>query len=324
MPEAVLDNAGTATPVGTPEPQAPQEPPHNIPGQPEPNGAAVSDDDEGELSDEALEAIDSQGYRIGGLGKKAKKTLVREVIDQRKVVRALKEQVEQYTKTQQAPKPSGPKPVYEVPKVPTGEFVDEQPKLEQFADSEDPYGDWILARSEWSARKREHENVRQHQQSHINSMSRQQAEYWQGVESAHNQKLQARMASNPALLQAMADAGRLVQYGSLLDRAIVALDNRSVDVAEYLATNPAVLDEFVLLTDGKPVNEQTVATVRRLLLQRMPAETTGAVAPSPVLPITPRPPTPVRTGATRTGTEPPADGASSISEHARHYAPKAR
>lgn len=322
MPEAVLDNAVTSTPVGTPEPQTPQEPPHNIPGQPEPNQAPATagpDDDDGPLDDVV---DDPQGAKIRGSRAKSKQAAARiNALTREK--HELRQRIEALEKAQ-APKPAGPKPVYEVPKVPTAEFADEQPKLEQFADSEDPYGDWILARSEWAARKREHEAVRQHQQTHVDGLSRQQQEYWQQVETRHNAQLQQRMASNPALVPAMQEAAQFVPYGSLLDRAIVALDSRSADVAEYLATHPAMLDEFVLLTDGKPVTEQTVATTRRLLLQRMPAENTGAVAPSQAVPITPRPPTPVRTGAMRTGNEPPADGATSISEHARHFGPKAR
>lgn len=318
MAEAVL-NTTTATPVGTPAPvETPQEPPHNIPGQPEPNQpAAPTVDDEGPLDD----VVDEPNLR--GSRAKSKQAAAR-INRLTKEKHELRQRIEALEKAQASSKPSGPKAVYELPKAPTGDFAEEQPKLEQFADSDDPYGDWILARSEWSARKREHDGIRQHQQSHIAGLTRQQAEYWQGIEAQHNSKLQQHLAANPALMASMAEAGRIVQYGSLLDRAIVALDNRSVDVAVYLATNPAVLDELVLLTDGKPVTEQTVATTRRLLLQKVPAEHTGAVAPSQALPITPRPPTPVRTGAMRTGTEPPAEGASSIAEHARHFSPKAR
>ncbi len=279
----------------------------------------VDPNDDTPLTEEELEdELDSRGRKVGA--RRGKGKMVKEIIAQRKQLRELREQLEKAaTPAPVQPAPAQPKPVYQVPKVPTGEFTDEQPKLEQFADSEDPYGDWILARSEWSARKREHEAVRQHQQAYIDGLSRQEQQYWQGVEQAHNTKLQAHIASNPALFQAMANAGRLVQYGSLLDRAIVTLDNRSVDVAVYLATHPDELDEFVLFSEGKPVNQQTVGILQRTLLKKVSTAATGAVAPSVTINHPPTPLTPVRTGAIRTAETPPGDDSMSLAAHERHY-----
>lgn len=118
------------------------------------------------------------------------------------------------------------------------------------------------------------------------------------------------------------DAVKGEQPPELLMAALLDGDNFP-ELVYYLAKHPVERHEMHLITDGKPITIQHVASVRRILEARMQAGTTGAAAPADPIKRQPRPPTPVRTGPMQTGTEPPGDGAS-LAEHEAFYTRKRR
>jgi hypothetical protein len=101
-------------------------------------------------------------------------------------------------------------------------------------------------------------------------------------------------------------------------------DDRGPEYVYYLGQHQDVLDELVLLTEGKAVTDASVAVVQRRLKQSaQAAQSTGsaAVMTPPYTP--PKPPNPVRTGPIKAADELPDDTAS-IAEHAKHFLPKRR
>lgn len=292
----------------------PVEPPHTLPGT---ATAEPETPDDGQPLDDV---VDEDSHQPRSRGSRAKSKMAAARINKLAEQNwELKQKLEALERATKKPESATPQHAYQVPKVPTGTFAEPEPQLEQFADKDDPYGAWQRALARYDRRKEEHEQALTHQQAHVQQLSQQQQEYWNGVVTSHQQRLVQAVQANPQIAEAFRAANERAAPPPLLDRAIM-LDNDSVNVALFLATNPAVLDEFVLMTAAQPVTEQTVAITRRLLRQRMSAGTTGSVAPSP-LPNAPRPPNPVRTGAIRAGNEPP-DVDTSIAEHAKFYAPK--
>ena len=309
MSEAVLDQPVATT---TPEPVAPVvEPPHVLPGTEPKNGP---DDDDGPIDD----VVDDDGHQPRHRGSRAKSKMAAARINRLTGEnKQLQERLAALEAKQQAPRREEPV-VRQVPPAPKVEFSEPVPKIEDFGHEEDPYGAWLEAKIEHKQRKAQAEREGQQAQGQHQRQFEDTQRYYQQVESTHKQRLME-AAKNPANLKALQSV--TVAPPPLLDWAIM-LDNQSADVALFLATNPAVLDEFVLYTEAKPVNEQTVAITRRLLRQRMSAGTTGSVAPSKALPTTPKPPNPVRSaGSIRTGAEPPPEGVS-IADHAKFYSPK--
>lgn len=298
-----------------------------------PNGTgdpAPASDDDSPL-DDVVDGETAQQQRMRGSRAKSKMAAARinKLTAEKLELRQRIEALEKAQKAPSTPAQSAPQPGYRVPPVPAGDFSEPEPQLNDFADKEDPYGAWQRALARWDRRKDEHESMRTHQQAHVQSITRQEAERWRGIADAHNQKLVQAIQQDPNVGRLIGEAQRRLMDTTgkafvppVLDQAIL-LDSDSVAVAVFLASRPEVLDELVLLTAAQPVNEQTVAITRRLLRQRMTAGTTGSVAPSQPLPNTPKPPNPVRTGSIRTGAEPPGEG-SSIAEHAKFYGPKAR
>lgn len=102
---------------------------------------------------------------------------------------------------------------------------------------------------------------------------------------------------------------------------------RGPEMLYSLVSNPSLLDEMHLLTDGKPVSDALVAVLRRRLqsqsVQRQSAAVTGSATAFTQPIIAPRPPNPVRTGPMKTGDEPPDDG-SSLADHERAYGMRRR
>jgi hypothetical protein len=228
-------------------------------------------------------------------------------------LRETREQFEQFKK--QATQPKVDAPVYRVPAVPSEPFKEPEPTLEQFADKDDPYGAWQRELARYDRRKEQHEEMLAHQQAHQQRLQQDASRAWQQVSSTHQQRLLAAQAANPTIAQTLQSVR--VQPPPVLDWAIM-LDNQSVDVALFLATHPAVLDEFVLMTAPQPVTQQTVETTQRLLRQRMTTVSSGAVAPSPAFSAAPRPPTPLRTAPMKSGETMPGDD-DSLEAHERFY-----
>lgn len=220
-----------------------------------------------------------------------------------------------------APSQRAPEPVYALPEPPRAPQGDPEPTIDQFADRDDPYGAWQRALAKWDRQQESLQASVGQQQQQFQQTAQQAEAYWTGVSQAHFQRVSALVAKDPNAATVLQSVK--LQIPPLLDRSIM-LDEHSADVALFLASHPSELDDFVLRTAAQPVTEQTVAITRRLLRQRMTAETTGSVAPSQPLPTPPSPPNPVRTGAIRTADAPPGDDSMSLAAHERFFGRKRR
>lgn len=308
---AQVVDAPVAAPVPAVEPTpAPVvEPPHHLPGTaPEP--APV--DNDAPLDD----VVDDDSHHARGRGSRAKSKQAAARINKLAGENFLLNQRLQALEAKQKPSTAA-EPVYSLPAAPRPLPSDPEPTIEQFADKDDPYGAWQRALAKWDRQQERLQTITGQQQQQFQQTAQHADAYWTGVRSTHQERLQAAVKANPTAAATLQSVQ--VQPPPVLDLSIM-LDNQSADVALFLATHPTILDEFVLMTAAQPVTEQTVAITRRLLRQRMSAGTTGSVAPSP-LPNAPRPPNPVRTGATRVADPVPGDGAS-IADHAKYFMPK--
>lgn len=303
----------------TPEPAAPaQEESIAAHEQSLKDGLPGPDDDEGPLDD----VVDEDSPKFRGSRAKSKRAAHR-INELTREKHELRQRVEALEKAQR-PTPQPQAPRFSLPSVPTSEFAKPEPQLHDFAEAEDPYGEWMLAKADWRAEKRETERMRSHQTEHVQRVTQEQQQQVARTFDSHNYRLQQTIAAKPELVQAFARVAPQTQDPrlALLNHSL-AFDSHGVDMAVYVATHPATFDELVLMTFERPVTQQTVETTQRWLRQRMSADSTGTVAPSSVLPNAPRPPIPVRTGATRISDGPP-DETSSIAEHAKHFGPKRR
>jgi hypothetical protein len=232
----------------------------------------------------------------------------------------LRQRLEAHEAAQKSPTPKA-EPVFALPEPPRVPQGDPEPTIEQFADRDDPYGAWQRALAKWDRHQEALQASVGQQQQQFQQTAQQAEQYWAGVSQTHVQRLAALVARDPNAASVLQSVK--LQIPPLLDRSIM-LDENSADVALYLASHPSELDDFVLRTAAQPVTEQTVAITRRLLRQRMTAETTGSVAPSQPLPTPPSPPNPVRTGAIRSADAPPGDDSMSIAAHERFFGKKRR
>jgi len=108
----------------------------------------------------------------------------------------------------------------------------------------------------------------------------------------------------------------------LLIEAVIPHD-KAPELLYYLGQHPWVYHEMRLIAEGKPNTPAHVASLRRILEARMSAGTTAAATPIVQQRQPPKPPTAVRTGPLKTGTEPPGEGAS-LAEHEAYYSRKRR
>ena len=246
-------------------------------------------------------------------------------------IRALKRQIAALdaTLTPPAPaaapaKPTPPTPAPKPSQAPAA-FTDAEPKLDDFASSDDPYRDYMRALSRYDRKKEAWESSRQQfdadtQRQQQERMAREDAEMGAKI-ATFAERQRTFIASKPDYQQQIAKTQGLPNPTPLLHAAIID-DDKGPEIVYYLAQHPDVYTEMLLHSDGKPVTEQSVALLRRILNQRVQVASTGSTAAAPAY-IPPKPPNPVRTGPTRTTDEPPGEGAS-IADHARYYHPSKR
>jgi hypothetical protein len=237
----------------------------------------------------------------------------------KELTRKLKEAEEALAAVRRAPvTPETPAetvvPTWSAPAA-TSTFTDPEPTLDQFNDKPDPYSAYLRAVAAYD-RKKEAWDAKQAETQTQATQSRQAL-----VEKVSAQ-VAAFRAKTPEYDQAI-EAIKGETAPDLLMAALLSGDNFP-DLVYYLATHPVDRHEMHLITDGKPVTDQHVASVRRILDARMQAGSTGAAAPLSPVPRKPfKPPTPVRTGPMTTGEEPPGDGAS-LADHERFFKPRRR
>lgn len=235
-----------------------------------------------------------------------------------------RERDEWKAKASAAPPAMAEKPVASAtpePRAVVEPFNKPRPKLEDFATEEDPYEAKLLATARWEREKERFEEQQANQQRQsTEAIARQQAEQqaqFQQQTAAFAGRVQAFMADHPDYADTIA-AIKDEQPPDLLMAAILADDNGPAFVY-HLAQRPDDRLTAHLLTDGKPVSQQLVASTQHWLRTRVQTGTTGAVAraSTPIQPA-PRPPTPVRTTPMPPTDEPPGDN-SSLRDHQKFF-----
>lgn len=208
------------------------------------------------------------------------------------------------------------------PPPPPATFDGKEPALEDFAQSDDPYRDWMRALAKYDRQKEAAESSQaQHEtaakQYEAQSDAQRQAEY-QKISATYNERQAAFMKVKPDW---EAVTGAIQEKPTPLLGFTLLTDERGPEFVYTLASKPELLAEMMLVSEGKTISETSVAMMRRLLTARMqtaaaPAAT-GSVAPSQPVYTPPKPPNPVRTGPTKLSDDPGEAG--SIAEHARTY-----
>ena len=215
-------------------------------------------------------------------------------------------------KTAEKPSVSLPRAV-ETPEV--GGFSEPEPTLEQFADKPDPYAAYLRATAAYDRRKEAFEANQKAQEAKTATLKKQTEEQWAQMFATHDARVKAFAAETKDYTGRVTKApGRDTQVPPLLHTALM-LDDKGPERILFLAEHPVLLDELVLLTDGKAITDQTVAIAQRLVHSRMKDATTGSSSPTP-LTLAPRPLNPVRTAPTTPPDTLPGDDAS-LEEHER-------
>lgn len=214
---------------------------------------------------------------------------------------------------------SQPAPVAASPVVAVAEFTDAEPTIEQFKDAPDPYSAWQRALNAWDRKKERWDEQQTAAKGSDETRKKDALAAREAVYKTFGQRVIAYQAQNKDYEAVVKTAN--LPTPALLETALVG-DPDGPRFIHQLAKNVNLFDEFFLLTDGKPVTHETVATVQRLLKSRMPAVVTGSVATSAVV-QPPRPPNPVRTGAMRTAEKVPDDDGS-LADHARAFGSSTR
>lgn len=226
------------------------------------------------------------------------------------------------------PAPPKPAPISApvVPPAPpaTSAFTEAEPTLDQFNDKPDPYSAWTRALAAYDRRKEAFEaaqtTAQQRHSAAVQQADAARAAEFQRIGAAYQQRVQTYLQTQPDFTTVVSASDKPTP--PLLEMALLTADN-GPQLVYTLAQSPLFHDEAFLLTDGKPITEQAVASTQRWLTQRLQAVTTGsAAAASPTAPV-PKPLNPVRTGPMSAADDPPPDG-HSLRDHERFWAPKGR
>lgn len=195
----------------------------------------------------------------------------------------------------------------------SGGFSEKEPVQEDFLTQPDPYAALQRALAAYDRRKDEFEAKQQATKERTEAQQKAQADQWGQITAAHQARAEAFLTHTKDAAERLSKApARDVPFPPLLHIALL-LDTKGPERMLYLAEHPDVLDELVLLTDGKPITDQTVAIVQRSVASRVKDAPTGSSTPAPVA-LAPRPLNPVRTAPTTPPDELPGDD-SSLAEH---------
>ncbi len=219
--------------------------------------------------------------------------------------------------TVQAPAQTPPKTREAAPESTNGGFAEAEPKLADFANTDDPYGEFVSARTIWRWQKQQFETNQQTEAARIKADD---AIALSRIQGSFNARVDAFTIERPDFHTVVAN-GPKETVPILLQAAIMESDNGPA-IVYHLAQHPELFYEMLLLTDGKAVTDVGLATTQALLSRRVQTVPTGSVvpprsSPSPV----PKPPNPVRTGPMKPSDEPPGDE-SSLADHEAAFGPK--
>jgi hypothetical protein len=213
--------------------------------------------------------------------------------------------------------PANPQAPRHIP-TPSG-FTKPEPTIEQFNNDPDPLKSWALELGRWDRERERFEETHAQRAAQTQGAERQASEayqQWVGeLQTSYNAKEQAFQQRTPNY-RATVDA-ITTPTTPLLHQALLMSDN-GPELVYYLATHPSLYDEMLLLTEGKPITEQTVALTQRQLAARSQAAQTGSATVALPVRSLPKPPNPVRTGPLAASETLPTE-TSSIADHKRYF-----
>lgn len=174
----------------------------------------------------------------------------------------------------------------------TAELV--EPKLEDFTSDPAKYPDPYLALARALAR---HDREAERREHAAESARTQGTQDFEAKKTAHNDRVDALIQKN--LEAAAAFAARKAEHGPMpmtpvLGLAILEAGDKSAEFVYALVRQPDLLDELMLLTEGKAPTPALVALAQRRLSRALTAST-GSVPARPEVPVF-RPLNPERTG----------------------------
>lgn len=223
------------------------------------------------------------------------------------------------------PKPEASKPqLREVPRVEPGQFAEVEPKLEQFADKDDPYAAYLRATAAYDRRKEAFEaseaEKRQSVESATTANNAEIRSWFDTRKKDFGSRLDALIESQPDAVEVFKSTNQmpltnLMHAALLLDASGEQL---MLDLARAYQADPEAVDDLILMTGTHPVNEESVATMQRRLRRMTQAVRTGSAVPQPRMTPAPRPPNPVRTAPQKPADAQPGDD-SSLADHAAQW-----
>lgn len=203
----------------------------------------------------------------------------------------------------------------------SAEFTDKEPTIEQFEKESDPYAAYMRALARYDRKKEAFEADQQRVAAEQKRVEAAGQEWEQKKRQEYKQKADEFAATH-------ADYNELIsQYHDWdlppLANATILVHENGPQLVYNLLKKPDELAGLILLTDGKPVNEKTVALATRWLENRALDGNTGSPAPVVNRKPTPTPPNPVRTVPSGSS-DSSDDETMSLSDHERKYGRKRR
>jgi hypothetical protein len=205
-------------------------------------------------------------------------------------------------------------------------FDEKEPAYEDFANEPDQYLAYTRALAAYDRRKESAEQqetgYKAEREATIKARNEARDKWFQQQMTAHSTRMDAYLKANPDA-QAIIDASG-VNLTPVMIAAVVTADN-SPQLMMRLAQDQELVDDLIILTDGKALNKDLVALVQRRLNRGLQAADTGSATPAPSKPVpaVPRPPNPVRTGPIASGPSVPGDD-SSLLDHEKAFSQRRR
>ena len=175
----------------------------------------------------------------------------------------------------------------------SSEFPDREPTIEQFEKEADPYAAWIRAVNRWDRKKEAWEADQARIATEKQRVEADGQAYLAQKSNEYKAKVEEFSATHPDFNDLIAEFDDW-NLPPLAGAAILEHEN-GPQLVYNLVKRPDELAGLILLTDGKPVTEKTVALATRWLENRALDAKTGSPAPVVQRKPTPTPPNPVRT-----------------------------
>ena len=226
------------------------------------------------------------------------------------------------TVAQRAPAPEATRVPAPAPLAPAQAFTETEPTYAQSVAAlagqpdADPYQDWLRKLAAYDRRKEAFAREQTVQTERTTQEQVAATERLRVFKAAHDARVAAHVATDPEYQAIVAKADYRVT--PVIEVALMAADNGPA-LIKFLAQHRTILDELNFATHTISIDDDSVATMQRLLTARMQAaRPTGSAAPTAPITLVPRPPNPVRTTTLTPNETPPGEDAS-LRDHERFY-----